>query len=71
MTKEEYYEKEFIDWLWETDRKTFALIMLGHRELLETKYEEFERAKVPLLYYIPIYGDTVIVERWKSYHKFW
>lgn len=45
MTKEEYYEKEFIDWLWETDRKTFALIMLGHRELLETKYEEFERAK--------------------------
>lgn len=45
MPKEESYEKEFIDWLWETDRKTFALIMLGHRELLETKYEEFKRAK--------------------------
>ena len=37
--------KEFWDWLWETDRKTFALITLGHRELLETKWEEYERAK--------------------------
>lgn len=37
--------KEFWDWLWETDRKTFALITLGHGELFETKWEEYERAK--------------------------
>lgn len=37
--------KEFTDWLWDNDRKTFALITLGHRELLETKWEEYERVK--------------------------
>jgi hypothetical protein len=36
---------EFWDWLWETDRQSFELIMMRHGELIEGKYKEYERAR--------------------------
>ena len=35
--------EEFWDWLWNTDRKTYALIALNHGELIEEKYREYEQ----------------------------
>lgn len=37
---------EFWDWLWETDRMSFALIRMGHGELIEGKYKEYGQEKV-------------------------
>ena len=42
MTREEIVTKEGIDadfmhWLWNTDRQTYALILLGHIELITEK----------------------------------
>lgn len=37
-------DKNFMSWLWETDRRTYTLILFGHVELitdeLVRKYEE-------------------------------
>ena len=38
--------KEFWDWLWETDRLSYTLILMNHTELIEGKYKEYEREKV-------------------------
>lgn len=37
--------EEFWEWLWEKDGKSYALILLGHTELIEGKYEEYQQAK--------------------------
>lgn len=35
--------KEFMEWLWETDKQTYTLILFGHIELIEKKQEEYDK----------------------------
>lgn len=43
-TKTIELSKEFWEWLWKTDRKSYAFIVMGHTELIEEKYKEYEQA---------------------------
>lgn len=35
--------REFWEWLWETDKQTYTLILFGHIELIEKKQEEYKQ----------------------------
>ena len=44
-TKPIELSQEFWEWLWEKDRKSYAYIVMGHTELIEEKYKEYEQAQ--------------------------
>ena len=35
--------KEFWEWLWKTDKQSYALILMGHTELIDVKHKEYEQ----------------------------
>lgn len=37
--------KEFWEWLWETDKLSYTLILMNHTELIEEKYKDYEQEK--------------------------
>ena len=45
-TKPIELSKEFWEWLWKTDKQSYALILMGHMELIEVKHKEYEQEKL-------------------------
>ena len=42
-TKPIELSQEFWEWLWETDKQSYTLILFGHIELIEKKQEEYKQ----------------------------